>query len=216
MRRIVSAAAITLVVGMGAATAAQSATINFAVSVLDGATLGFTGSNLNTSTAFNFDSASLLVSSIGNGDMSGLMTFPDQNDAVTLLPSDVVYGSGTGSAPLSTDINEQWTASNGDEFTEVLTTIKSINRATPNAIIVDLTGTVTDTDGLFTSAPVNFIFSANQVGGPNTAISAGFTNTTVLAAVPEASTWAMMVLGFVGLGYAAARRGSKDRSALAI
>jgi len=34
--------------------------------------------------------------------------------------------------------------------------------------------------------------------------------------VPEPSTWVMMALGFVGLGYAAVRRSSKDRSALAI
>jgi hypothetical protein len=36
-----------------------------------------------------------------------------------------------------------------------------------------------------------------------------------LASVPEPSTWAMMVLGFAGLGYAAFRRNSKGR-ALAI
>ncbi len=34
--------------------------------------------------------------------------------------------------------------------------------------------------------------------------------------VPEPSTWAMMVLGFAGLGYAAFRRNSKDRVAIAI
>ena len=34
--------------------------------------------------------------------------------------------------------------------------------------------------------------------------------------VPEPSTWAMMVLGFAGLGYAAFRRNSKDRVAVAI
>ena len=38
---------------------------------------------------------------------------------------------------------------------------------------------------------------------------------TTSSAVPEASTWAMLVLGFVGLGYAAVRRSSKDQSALA-
>jgi hypothetical protein len=37
-----------------------------------------------------------------------------------------------------------------------------------------------------------------------------------IGSVPEPSTRAMMVLGFAGLGYAAVRRGSKDRTALAI
>ena len=32
-----------------------------------------------------------------------------------------------------------------------------------------------------------------------------------LSAVPEPSTWAMMLVGFAGLGYAAYRRGGKSR-----
>jgi len=40
--------------------------------------------------------------------------------------------------------------------------------------------------------------------------------TVELTAVPEPSTWMMLALGFVGLGYAAVRRSAKDRSALAI
>jgi PEP-CTERM motif len=39
--------------------------------------------------------------------------------------------------------------------------------------------------------------------------------TGTTSAIPEPSTWAMMALGFVGLGYAAVRRSSKGR-ALAI
>ncbi len=35
------------------------------------------------------------------------------------------------------------------------------------------------------------------------------------AAVPEASTWAMMLFGFAGLGFAGYRRGRSPRSALA-
>jgi hypothetical protein len=34
--------------------------------------------------------------------------------------------------------------------------------------------------------------------------------------IPEPSTWTMMVLGFAGLGYAAFRRNSKSRAAVAI
>ena len=133
---------------------------------------------------------------------------------LTITPSNVVYGSGTGSSPLSSDVVKSWTGANGDVFTETLTDIKSINRGTANAITVFLTGTVSDTLGLFDDTSVNFILSANEVGGPGTAISASFTNTT--APIPEPSTWVMMVLGFAGLGYAAARRSSKDQSPVAI
>lgn len=214
MKRFVSAGAIALIVGMGAASAARSATLDFAVSVLDGQDIGFTGATLDSSSAFNFDGAALLVSAVGAGDESGLSAFPSSADSVTITPSNVVYGSGTGSSPLSSDVVKSWTGANGDVFTETLTDIKSINRGTANAITVFLTGTVSDTLGLFDDTSVNFILSANEVGGPGTAISAGFTNTT--APIPEPSTWVMMVLGFAGLGYAAARRSSKDQSPVAI
>jgi PEP-CTERM motif len=214
MKKFLSVTAIALIAGMGAASAARSATINFAVAVLDGADLGYTGASLNTSTAFDFDGASLLVSSTGAGDDSGLHAFPTAPDTVVITPSNVVYGSGNGGTPLPTDIIKSWTGEDGDVFTETLTEVKSINRATTNAVTVFLVGTVSDADKIFVDTPVNFILSATQVGGPGSAISASFTNTTT--AVPEPATWAMMALGFVGLGYAAVRRSSKDRSAVAM
>jgi hypothetical protein len=39
---------------------------------------------------------------------------------------------------------------------------------------------------------------------------------TVGSAVPESSTWAMMMLGFAGLGYAGFRRAAKSRAAISI
>jgi hypothetical protein len=128
----------------------------------------------------------------------------------------VVYGSGSGPGDLGTDVVKKWTGADGDVFTETLTAILSINRGTLNAITVDLVGTVSDTNGLFVGTPVQFIFSANQVGGPGTSISSGFTNTTTVIPIPEPATWVVMGLGFAALGYAAVRRSSKDRSAVAI
>ena len=206
MKKSISAAAIALIAGLGAAPAAHAALINFAVSVLDGAGLGFTGATLDKSTAFNLDGSSLLVSSLGPGDASGLSPFPTPPDTVKLAPTVIDYGSGTGSGPLTTDVTKSWTGATGDTFTELLTEIGSINRGTPNAITFTLTGTVNDSNGLFVDVPISFIFSANQVGGPGTSISAGFTNTTVTSGVAEPSTWVMLGLGFVGLGFAAVRR----------
>jgi hypothetical protein len=155
---------------------------------------------------FNLDGSLLLVSSLGPGDASGLSPFPIPPDTVALAPTVIDYGSGTGSAPLTTDVTKSWTGATGDTFTELLTEIGSINRGTSNAITFTLTGTVNDSDGLFVDVPISFIFSANQVGGPGTSISAGFTNTTVTSGVPEPSTWMMPGLGFAGLGLAAVRR----------
>ena len=51
----------------------------------------------------------------------------------------------------------------------------------------------------------------NQAGGTGHTITASGTYAT--NAVPEPSTWAMMVLGFLGLGYAAFRRNAKAGTA---
>ena len=213
MKRFVPALAAAFIATIGASSVAHAALINFGVSVLDGAALGYTsGSTLDASTAFNFDGAALLVSSVGAGDDSGLTAFPGAHDTVGLSPTDIMYDSGTLGAP----VVKSWTGVNStglDTFTETLTTVDSINRLTHNAITVSLSGTVTDANGLFTDTPVHFILSANQVAGPNTAIVAGFTNTTV---IPEPSTWVMLALGFAGLGYAAVRRSAKDKAAIAV
>jgi PEP-CTERM motif len=218
MKVVVPVLAAAFIATVGAGSAAQAGVIDFAVSVVDGME-SFSGPTLNASTAFNFDGSTLIVSSLGNGDQSGLENFKTGitvNDVVTLSPTDVMYGAGTGSAPLATDVVKSWTGivdGAQDVFTETLTNVASINRATANAITVVLTGTVSDADGTFKSVPIDFIFNANQAGGPGHSIGASFTNTTT---VPEPSTWVMMALGFVGLGYAAVRRSAKDKAAFAI
>jgi hypothetical protein len=44
----------------------------------------------------------------------------------------------------------------------------------------------------------------------------GVGGSVITSGVPEPSTWAMMALGFIGLGYAAFRRNAKGRAAVAI
>lgn len=53
---------------------------------------------------------------------------------------------------------------------------------------------------------VNVIFSNGNVDGFNSGFSAVFTS-----AVPEPSTWAMMILGFFGIGFLAYRRNMQMR-----
>jgi len=66
-------------------------------------------------------------------------------------------------------------------------------------------GNIYNTDG------VNY-FSADLPGGELRTI--GDVGTLTISAVPEPSTWAMMILGFVGVGFVAYRR--KARAALGI
>jgi hypothetical protein len=57
---------------------------------------------------------------------------------------------------------------------------------------------------------ISFIETASNDGGNNDALIDGvsFQGPSVTSAVPEPSTWAMMILGFCGLGFVAYRRKS--------
>jgi hypothetical protein len=220
MKNIIPALAALVIATTGASSAAQAALVDFGVAALGGTITFGGGSALNTSSSLDLDGALLVVSSIGPGDESGLVAFPTLGHNIVSLTHPIDYGTGSGvvSTPIiGGDIFKTWTGTvNGqtDLFTETLSTVTDIDRATLNAITVTLSGTLSDSLGLFTNTPAHLILGANEVGGGGSAISVSMTDTA--STVPESSTWVMMALGFIGLGYAAVRRGSKDRSALAI
>jgi hypothetical protein len=54
----------------------------------------------------------------------------------------------------------------------------------------------------------------NQAGGRFNVITGSGTYSTKFTLIPEPSTWAMMLIGFAGLGYAAFRRHAKRDSAI--
>ena len=222
MRKTLSALAALIVATIGASSAARAELIDFGVAALGG-TISYTGGGtLDKSSSLDLDGALLIVTSVGAGDDSGLSVFPTGTDNTVTLTHPINYGSGSGivNTPIvGGDILKTWTGLVGgksDSFTETLTTVGEIDRTTANAITVTLVGSVTDTLGLFAGSAADLILSANQVGGPGATISAAITNTSVTKGIPEPSTWVMMALGFAGLGYAAVRRSSKDRSAVAV
>ena len=143
------------------------------------------------------------VTCSGAGDASGLAA----GNTFSVSPTDIMFGLVTAANP----VIKSWTGTFG-AFKETLTAVTSVDRTSPDAITWDLTGTVTG--GVFHDAPATMQFSLTQAGGPGNVVSASLTNS--VSNVPEPSTWVMMALGFAGLGYAAVRRNSKDRSALAI
>ena len=222
MRYIIPAIAAVVIGTAGVSSSAQAALVDFGVAALGGTITYSGGATLDTSSAVDLDGALLAVSNVGPGDQSGLSVFPGGTDNTVTLSHPISYGSGTGivNTPiLGGDIFKTWTGLvNGvsDSFTETLNNVVEIDRGTANAITVTLSGLLSDSLGLFTNTPANLILGVNEVGGPGDAISASFTNTAFSSSVPEPSTWLMMALGFVGLGYAAVRRNSKDRSALAV
>jgi PEP-CTERM motif len=197
---LVVAVGAILIVAIVPSSAARAAMVDFGVVVLGGA-IDYTGTTLDESSSLDLDGAVLLVSNTGPGDDSGLAVFPSgTSNMVAISPTDIVYGFGTGPGPLGADIFNTWT-STGDAFTEDLTSVLAINRAAPDAITVVLEGTLTDTGGLFPiSSPAFLILTASQAGGPGNGVAASLANTSTGSSVPEPATWAMMAIGFCGLG----------------
>ena len=206
MKRSVIAAFSSALIALGAIPIAKASTIDFGVTAVDGS-ISYTGSSLDQSTVLDLDLAFLAVTEIASDDSSGLAIFsPVELSALTNPPStQIIYTSGPG--PLGADVILSWPTVVGpgtDMFTETLTTVMSINRATGDQIGLTLTGTLSDTDGIFTNAPVLLILTASQA---NEAIQVSFTNTsTVTPSVPEPATWVLLVLGFGALGYAGLSR----------
>jgi hypothetical protein len=92
------------------------------------------------------------------------------------------------------------TLAGGGTVSETITT-------NPNNILTyDLSSTFQDLTSVSITAelPVMGIGISNGAG-----LTADFDNIVATAAVPEPSTWAMMILGFAGLGFMAYRRKSK-------
>jgi hypothetical protein len=209
---LIAAFSAAMLAPLGLSSGAEAAIINFSAAAFDGAPT-YTGASLDQSDSLNLDGTTLLVGDTGPGDASGLSQF----DPIAIIPPNIVYGFGTGPGVLpGSGIDKIWVGDTGDKFTETLTTIDSINRMTPDAITIKLSGTVSDTAGIFVDVPIFLILSATQVGGAGSALTITFTDTTEVGGVPEASTWAMMALGFAALGYAAFRgrhAGSALRSA---
>jgi hypothetical protein len=226
VKKIISGLAAAFITTIGASSAVQAAVhiIDFSadISASGGGTLSYIpggASTLDKSTSFDFDGTKLVVEQVGLDDNSSGLAV---GNPITLMPSHIDYGSGMGGTGIiDAPITKSWTAADGDKFTEKLTNVAAINRGTVDDIIVKLTGEVTDSFGIFNMTPASMTLAATQDGGPGAAISVSMSNFATTNGLrstptPEPSTWVMMMLGFVGLGYAAVRRRSKDRAALTL
>jgi PEP-CTERM motif len=113
----------------------------------------------------------------------------------------------------------------GHTFTDLVFDLQMLKAATTDLTIEAIDGTTLvqsfDLTGLKHDADLNFVLVAT--GGPLTEISLLSTSgikeakhfeVSGVAAIPEPSTWAMMLLGFAGLGFAAYRKAHRARSAL--
>jgi len=214
MKRTVIAALGTAVIATFVAnSAAEAAIIGFSFGAFDGS-MTHDGASLDVSTVLDLDSATFLVMEVNPGDSSGLADVdPVTVSSATSPPgAAIIYGSTPGS--LGADVALSWPVTPGpgaDIFTEKLTTVVSIDRGTPDAITVVMSGTVSDSMGHFMDSPALLQLKASQdLGAVFPTVT--FTNESgiITPSIPEPSTWVMMALGFGALGYAAIRRGKAN------
>jgi hypothetical protein len=195
---VVPALAAAVIATLGASSAAQAARIDFAFVAL-GSGISADPEPLQDATSLNLDGSVISVSGTGAGDASGLAA----GNTFSVSPTDIIFGAVSASDP----VTKSWTGTFG-AFTETLTTVTSVDRTSPNAVTWDLTGTVTG--GGFHNTPVSMIIDATQSGGPGNVISVSGSNSS--SAIPEASTWVMMALGFAGLGFLGYRKTRRDNA----
>jgi PEP-CTERM motif len=202
---------------LGASSALAAACATASVSVYEAA-----GFSCNVGPVTFSD---ISVGSTTNG--SGVVVLSDFSplttvvDGVTEFGLDLSFASDTGTTPgsladvaLTFDVSGApsltgafavfagtATGTGTDDLSEVLSNGVSLTLNAPGA----------------TSATFNAIGSLSVVkdqsdfaGSAGSADSSILGNAFSVTAVPEPSTWAMLLLGFVGLGYAASRRRSKS------
>jgi hypothetical protein len=218
---IVAAFGVGIIAALSASSAAEAAIVSFGFGAFDGS-VDYVGTSLDASSEIDLDMATLLVMEVDPGDSSGLAVVdPVKISADTSPPSAIInYGSASGPVvdePLGAVFTLSWPIGpSADMFTETLTTVESIDRSTPNQINVTMTGTLTDTKGLFSDAPAVLTLHATQDLGSEFPLVT-FQNTAGLSpSIPEPSTWVMMTLGFVALGYTASRQRKANGALLSI
>jgi hypothetical protein len=192
---VLAAMSIAMVATLGSVSASSAKTvdIDFALAPI-GANISYVGSNLGTATSFNLDTPVFyIVQAINAGDQSGLSL---GSLAVTITGNKVIDLT----VGATTNLVKAWGG-----YTETLTSVVKIVRGT-DSLSVYLSG-VLNGNGV-TNEAVDLILSANQAGGPGSSIGETITNTTVTVAVPELSTWGMMLSGFAAIGFAGYRRKS--------
>jgi hypothetical protein len=127
------------------------------------------------------------------------------NVADALLgPQDEIFGTaeqeifGLGTATSTFDFRDP-----GDLLLGVIDTFGSVDVIVNGVQILEIGGSVTDA-----------VINLGSNFGPDIDLTInGFGDFAIGGAVPEPSTWAMMLVGFAGLGYAGYRRARAPRAA---
>jgi hypothetical protein len=157
-------------------------------------TLSLNGVDTFTATSISFANPANIGADSGSlallGTCTGCVTMSNFNSASTNF---LVYSATNAGITTTLTLNSA-------VFTETPNLIGGFN--------LDIAGTGTITETGFQNTSGAFELTTQSSSG---AALFTFSSTTVASNVPEPSTWAMMILGFMGVGFMAYRR--KDKRA---
>jgi hypothetical protein len=157
---------VTTLIALATAVPAQAALMDFSLNPAPSATPSYTGSTLDTSTAFNLGALTAVVGTVAGSDTTGAVS----GETVTFSTAAFTYGSGTGvTSPISLT---KTFAGTGGTYTETLSLVEVTSRATANQINLELFGVLNGPAGSgFVNTPAGLLLSATQAGGTNFAVS---------------------------------------------
>jgi hypothetical protein len=144
--------------------------------------------------------------------------FQNQGNADTIVLTDaagnVLDSLSTPAGDTSYTATVNWALTSGDNYFLLQTVASNELYAGYGAPLPSNSDIAITLSGTFDYSIAGAV--ANTQGWGSNALWAAFNNiTTSTTAVPEPSTWAMMLLGFAGLGCAGVRRSGKARLAAA-
>jgi hypothetical protein len=157
---------VTTLIALATAVPAQAALMDFSLNPATTATPSYTGSTLDTSTAFNLGALTAVVGTVSGSDTTGAVS----GESVSFSTASFTYGSGTGgTSPISLT---KTFAGTGGTYTETLTSVEVTSRATANQINLELFGVLNGPAGSgFVNTPAGLLLSATQAGGTTFAVS---------------------------------------------
>jgi hypothetical protein len=207
--RLVAASAVAAVVGFST----QAGAVEF---------IGSTNGCFGNGCIPVFSAGASTIQLAGSG-----LSYTNSTFDVTTAGSFVAIGNAPG-APNVNNLGSFTLNNTTFDYTNnhfnLLVTFSAPSGTTPTSVVIEdlIIGTVSAQGGgilidfdntahLFTYDGGTFLFSVNDVSltaGGEAGNSIAFSGQILVTAVPEPSTWAMMILGFMGVGFMAYRRRS--------
>ena len=224
LRRVAWAASATAALacapgfGLGSAAYAGTTVINFGQIGLSNTVTGIASGG--STTIDITDAAALVTSFLGGGAPFGAFVDLTAKSTDAALPiGSAVFQDYAGTFCITSAVKCGGTNYLSGAFTDLVAGVGlqlSLNVSDPPDVLT-LTSSVIPGNELGAPSALGFTFTnvspaAHITGGTIASFTASFTGNASASAIPEPSTWAMMAIGFAGLGFAGYRSSRKAMS----